>query len=423
MADIPFPRGVRDLMPNEALFRNELLKKIESIFQLFGYLTIDTPTFESLSILKAKNSIGEDTKLIYELKDDGLGLRYDHTVSLARYMAMHQDLSLPFKRYYIGKNWRREEPQRLRYREITQTDADIIGGNRSMADAESIAVGSMIFENIGIDYVVCINDRELLDKVLAKFGVKEEQFIGVFRAIDKTEKIGEQKVSELLKALPLEDSLVDQVMAFVGKTGTNDEKLAYIDGILGETTSTKSLKSTLSLLNEYKLRGEMRVDLWIMRGFDYYTGIVFEYKNKYDESVSIGSGGRYDNLISLYGGKPLPAVGVSLGVDRILEMLEFSASVEYTYANVFVANVNEANYQYALRTANAFREKGIPTEINVASRNLSNQLAYANAIKTKYVAILGDAEEKANKVKLRNLVTGNESLVSLEEAIGIVKGE
>jgi histidyl-tRNA synthetase len=136
----------------------------------------------------------------------------------------------------------------------------------------------------------------------------------------------------------------------------------------------------------------MKVDLRTMRGFDYYTGIVFEYKNKYDESLSIGGGGRYDNLIALYGGKPLPAVGVSFGIDRILEMLEFSASVEYTYANVFVANVNEANYQYALRTANAFREKGIPTEINVASRNLSNQLAYANAIKTKYVAIVGDAE-------------------------------
>ena len=146
MADIPFPRGVRDLMPNEALFRNELLKRIESLFQLFGFLAIDTPTFESLKVLKAKDGIGEDTKLIYELKDEDLGLRYDNTVSLARYMAMHQDLPLPFKRYCINKVWRREEPQRLRYREITQADADIVGGNSAMADAEVIAVASMILE-------------------------------------------------------------------------------------------------------------------------------------------------------------------------------------------------------------------------------------------------------------------------------------
>jgi histidyl-tRNA synthetase len=423
MAEIPFPRGVRDLMPNEALFRNELLKKVEGVFQLFGFLTIDTPTFEPLKILKAKEGIGEDTKLIYELKDDELGLRYDHTVSLARYMAMHQDLPLPFRRYCINKVWRREEPQRLRYREITQADADIVGGNSAMADAEVIAVASVILEELGVDYVVCINNRELTDKVLEKFGLGADKAIDAIRAMDKRDKIGESGVSGLLKGLKIEDGIVGQIMSFVGYTGTNDKKLDYIDNILGEGTSTKKTRATLAFLQDYALKGEMRVDFSVMRGLDYYTGIVFEYKNKYDEGVSIGGGGRYDKLIGLYGTRPLPAVGVSFGIDRILQMLEFSASTEYTYANAFVANVNEGNYPYALKVVNALRAAGIPADINVASRNLSNQFAYASAIRTKYVIVVGDSEERDNSVKLRNLLTGNEATLKLDEAIRSIKGE
>ena len=161
----------------------------------------------------------------------------------------------------------------------------------------------------------------------------------------------------MLLALKLDSGTVDQIMVFIGQNGTNEQKLDYIDGILSETLSTKSIRSVLSLLKNYTLSGELIIDLSIMRGFDYYTGIVFEYKNKYDQNVSIGGGGRYDKLIGLYGTKSLPAVGVSFGIDRILQMLEFSASVEYTYANVFVANVNEGNYPYALRVANALRAK------------------------------------------------------------------
>ena len=227
MPDIPFPRGVRDLLPNEALFRNELLRKIENMFQLYGFLTIDTPTFESIDVLKAKNGIGADTKLIYEMKDEKLGLRYDHTVSLARYAAMHADLPMPFKRYYIGKNWRRET-QKLRYREITQADADIIGGNKIMADSEVIAVGSIIMEGIGLDYIVAINDRKMMDSVLAKFGVKKEQFTDVMRSLDKLDKIGVDGVAETLKGLHFESGMIDQITAFIGLKGINEEKLLML---------------------------------------------------------------------------------------------------------------------------------------------------------------------------------------------------
>lgn len=411
------------MLPNEALFRNELLRKIENVFQLFGFLTIDTPTFESLEVLKAKNAIGADTKLIYELKDEKLGLRYDNTVSLARYMAMHQELPMPFKRYYIGKDWRREEPQKLRYREITQADADIVGGNRAMADSEVMAVGATILESIGMEYMLCINDRELMDKVIMKFGVDETDIIDAMRALDKMDKIGQDGVAELLKGLKIDGAAIDQIIAFATLKGTSEERLNYVDNLLGSKEHTKNLRTAIELLKYYNLRGDIAVNFSIVRGLDYYTGIVFEYKNKEDTSVSIGGGGRYDNLIGVFSSKPMPAVGVSLGIDRILEMLDFSSSIEYTYANVFIAYVSESNYPYAVKVANSLRSSGIPTDVNIATRNLSNQFAYANSIKTKYAVVVGDIEQNSNKVKLRNLVTGSETSVFIDEAIKIIKGE
>ncbi|MGD0510686.1 MAG: histidine--tRNA ligase [Candidatus Micrarchaeaceae archaeon] len=423
MADIAFPRGVRDLLPNEALFRNELLRKIEDTFQLFGFLSIDTPSFESLKVLKAKSAIGSDSKLIYELKEEQLGLRYDMTMSLARYMAMHQELPLPFKRYYIGKVWRREEPQRLRYREITQADADIIGGNGPNANAEVIAVAARALEGMGLDYIVCVNDRKVIDGVLLKFGIPGSKLVEVMRSLDKLDKIGEQGVVGLLKGLELDSSIIDQVASFIALKGSDNTKLDYVDNLLGNGESTKDLRATLTLLKGYSLKGDIRVDFSTVRGLDYYTGIVFEYKSADDQSVSIAGGGRYDNLIGLFSPKQVPAVGVSFGVDRILEMMNYTSSTKYTYAKVFVANVNEKNYAYALKIANQLRSEGLPTDVNTASRNLSNQFAYASSIKTKYVAIVGDVEEKAGKVKLRNLISGKEEILSVDDAVKEIKGE
>lgn len=423
MPDIPFPRGVRDLLPNEALFRNELLNKIENVFQLFGFLAIDTPSFESLEVLRAKNGIGSDTKMIYELKDEKLGLRYDNTVSLARYINMHQELPMPFKRYYIGKVWRREEPQKLRYREITQADADIIGGSPGMADSEVIAVVAVILEGIGLEYIVCLNDRKLMDSVLAKFGADGKSSTDIMRILDKLDKAGEAGVVYQLKALNIDASTIDQIMAFVAMNGTSEEKLNYVDNLLGSGEATGNLRSVLGMLKNYNLRGEAAVNFSIVRGLDYYTGIVFEYRNKSDKIVSIAGGGRYDSLIGSYGSRQMPAVGVSLGIDRILEMLDFSSSIEYTYANVFVAYVNDKNYPYALKVANALRNSGIPTDINIAQRNLSNQFTYAASIKTKYVVIVGDVEEREGKLKLRNLISGNETTVFIDEAVKTIKGE
>jgi histidyl-tRNA synthetase len=420
--ETPFPRGVRDLTPNESLFRNELLKKIEGVFQRFGFLSIDTPTFEHINVLKSKGGIGEDTKLIFELKDEDLGLRYDHTVSLARYMAMHQDLPLPFKRYYIGKAWRREEPQRLRYREFTQADIDIVGGKEIPTDAEVIAAGATAIESIGMEYSIEINDRRLSEAVFEKFGLSAELFMGVARAIDKLDKIGDEKVADLLKGLGLSNELVDQVVGFINMKGNNEAKLSYAEGILGSAELTGTLAKTIELIRQYHIRGECRINFSLMRGLDYYTGMVFEYKQlNTDEKSSIGGGGRYDKLIGLYSARNVPAVGVSFGIDRILECLNFSSSSVYTYAKIFVACVSDANYPYALRVANQFRASGVSTDINMASRNLSNQFMYANALKVGYAVIIGDAEEKAGKLKLRNLLSGDEQTLTFDEALTLVK--
>ncbi len=423
MPEIPFPRGVKDLMPNEALFRNEIIKKIENIYQRFGFLTIDTPTFEHIKVLDAKGGIGEGTKQIFEIKDEDLGLRYDHTVSLARYMAMHQSLPLPFKRYYIGKAWRKEEPQKNRYREFTQADVDIVGGERSVCDSEVIAAIATAFDELGINYSVHINNRELIDAVLKEFGIAQERYIDVIRVIDKLDKIGVDEVNKLLTGLQLDKSAIEQINAFITKQGDNTDKLDYAGTTLKNNTIIEGLRKTLELLALYKIRGSVVLDFSVMRGLDYYTGTVFEFMGVGDVKGSICGGGRYDNLIGAYGGKPMPAVGGSIGIDRVLDLLDYKSSTKYTYSKVFVAFVKGNNLGYATKIATSLRANGINTELNTAKRNLANQLTYANSLKLGYAIIIGDEEERQGKVKLRNLVSGDESIVSFDDALKTIRNE
>jgi histidyl-tRNA synthetase len=424
MADLPLPRGVRDLMPNEALFRNEMLKKIEKVYQSFGFLTIDTPTFESLEVLKAKNAIGEESKLIYEMKDDKIGLRYDHTISLARYYSMHQDLPLPFKRYFIGKNWRKEEPQKNRYREFVQADVDILGGKPIHTDAEAIAAASKGFEALGVEYEIKINDRRFVDLILEKLGVKGEQLKPVYRAIDKLDKLEVSEVAKQLIGIGLSEKQVDELVGIIDLKGPNEEKLDFIAAYEKDRAVIKEFAELLNVLKMYNLKGTVTVDFSLVRGIDYYTSTAFEFKStKKGMKRSIGSGGRYDNLIELYSGKKVAAIGASIGVDVVgNEILDYSSAKQYTYAQVMVNYLKDSNFPYALKVANSLREAGINTDINLASRNLGNQLAYANSIGVPYAIIIGDSEEKAKKLKIKNLTTGEEKTANTEEAIGNILG-
>lgn len=423
MAEIPTPRGMRDLMPNEALFRKELLEKIEGVFRRYGFLTIDTPVLESTKVLTAKDVIGDESKLIFETKSEGFALKYDQTVSLARYVAMYQSLPMPFKRYYIDKAWRRDEPQKGRYREFTQADVDIVGGRAPVADAEAIATAAKALEEIGFEYTIRINNRIFIDSVFASIGMKEELFNPIMKVVDKMDKIGRDGMIEQLQALGLDRDSVDRVDKLVNFSGSNGEKLELVEKTMDDKAALGEVRETLDLLKLYSLRGDVVVDFSIMRGLDYYTGIVVEIAagDKQFKS-SVGGGGRYDRLIGLLGGKQVPAVGISLGIDRILDVMNFSASQKQTFAEVFVANIKDGNYQYALRVAAALRAAGIAVDLNAASRNISNQLAYANALKFKWVIVCGDAEEKLNNVKIRNLIDGAEKSATVEEAIVTIKG-
>ncbi len=416
MSDIPFPRGVRDLMPNEALFRNELMRKIESVYQRFGFLAIDTPAFESMSVLTAKNAIGEENKLIYELKNENLGLRYDQTVSLARYYAMHTDVPLPFKRYAIGKVWRMDEPQRNRYREITQADIDILGGKPVLTDAEVIAASARALEAAGVDYELHVNDREAMDFVLAKLGIANELYNPVYHAIDKLDKLSLQDVEKMLTDLKLTDKQIDGIAGMLDLDATNDKKIDYLKDA-GDKPA-QNMESLLALLDQYVLHGHVIVDLSVVRGLDYYTSTVFEFHSlREDMPGVIGGGGRYDNLVKLYSGKDIPAVGAAMGLDRIMNVLDSQDSPKYTYAEVIVNYIRDENYKYALKVASALRDAGINTDINLAQRNIANQLAFANSARMPAAIIVGDEEERTSKVKLRDLVTGEEETLSLNDAI------
>ncbi len=422
MADIPYPRGVRDLMPNEALFRAELVKKAESVFQRFGFLTIDTPAFESLKVLMAKNAIGEDNTMIYEIKDEDLGLRYDHTVSFARYVGMHQELPLPFKRYCIGKVWRKDEPQKNRYREFMQADIDIAGGTPSFCDAEVVAAIATALDEMGINYTIKLNNRRIVDDLLLGSGLTPEVSRNAMRAIDKTDKIGAEKVNELLLALGIGKDLLEHINSFIRMEGGTEEKLSYAESVVKDKAAVAELRTVMELLAKYNVRGSFKVDFSLVRGLDYYTGLVFEVVDASGAiGASIGAGGRYNKLISLYGPREIEAVGASLGIDRILDLMDYSSSVQYTFANTFVAYINESNYPYALEIANGLRKNGVNAEINLTKRNISNQLSYANSLKFKFALIVGGSEEKEHKVKLRNLVSGEEVTLGFDEALAIVK--
>ena len=422
MADIPYPRGVRDLMPNEALFRTELVKKIESVFQRFGFLTIDTPALESLKVLMAKNAIGEDNSLIYQIKDEDLGLRYDHTVSFARYVGTHQELPLPFKRYYVGKVWRKDEPQKNRYREFMQADIDIAGGTPAFCDAEVMAAMATALDEIGINYVIKVNNRRIVDDLLLGSGLTPEMSRNVMRLIDKTDKLGADKIDELLLALGIGKELLERINSFIRMEGSTEEKLSYAESAVKDKGAVAELRAVMELAAKYGMRGSLKVDFSLMRGLDYYTGLVFEVADASGSiGTSIASGGRYNKLISLYGPREIEAVGASIGIDRILDLMDYSSSIQQTFASTFVAYINESNYPYALEIANGCRKAGVNTEINLTKRNISNQLSYANSLKFKFALIVGGAEEKERKVKLRNLISGDEVTLGFDEALAIIK--
>ena len=425
MVEPSLPRGVRDFNTAEAIVRREVLAVVEETFKRFGFSPIETPALENLNVLYAKTYGEESGKEIFKIEGEDAALRYDFTVPLARFIAMNKDTPLPFKRYQIGPIWRKDEPQRMRYREFLQVDIDIVGSSELISDAEVIAVAAQILDELGISgYKILINDRIILNGILSFFGIPNEKSLQAIRLIDKLPKIGNEEVIKGLVGLGIKQENATNLIEFIIKEEGNDEKLNRIEANIGLKEEVNKLRELVRLVRLYKAKGDLVIDLSLARGFDYYTSLVWEFI-VYDENgkrlPSIAGGGRYDNLIGIFLNQQIPATGISIGIDRIMNVIG-SSTERKSYARVYVATVGNV-LDYSLYVANALRGAGINTDINMTKRNIAKQLEYANAMRFRYVAIVGEREQSSNKLKLRDMVSGNEELLDIDEAIKVIKGE
>jgi len=409
--------------------RRFVVETIRSVFELYGYDEIETPAFEFLDVLTAK--CGPEVKeQIYAFKDKAgrdLGLRFDLTVPLARLVASHPDLPKPFKRYCISRVWRYEEPQSGRFREFWQADADIIGSAKMDSDAEVIAVAISCLKRLGMkNFSVRLSNRKILESIVDSAGVERESWLSVFRAIDKLDKIGQEGVKRELERLGLTDDQISTIMMQISKRGNLDAVEREVNHMLTSRGKEgfNELAEIISNLGLYNCSEYVIVDLSLARGLDYYTGPIFEVSAETDVSVgSVAGGGRYDNLIELLGGPPTPATGISLGIDRLVEVLSEANMLPSarTLTQVFVAYTSPSLKKEAITVAEKLRSEGIRVEVDIMGRKLDRQLKYADAKGIPYVVILGPREVAEGVYRIRDMSARKECLVNLQELLELLK--
>lgn len=403
------PPGTRDFLPEEMLKRQEAIDKIRSAFELYGFSPAETPAFEYAEVLEGK--YGEEEKLIYRFEDLGgrmLALRYDLTVPLVRLVAMNQ-LAAPFKRYCIGRVWRFDRPQKGRYREFWQCDVDIVGVPGMQADAEVIACAIDALQNLGLEgFKFKINNRKILDDILIKIGIPREKEVAAFRALDKLEKQGEKVVRDELKAAGI--TKIDELLDVL-KIRTLSELKKFI----GETPGVKELEEIFKLLKLYGKEAEL--DIPMVRGLDYYTGPIFEVE--LGSYGSIAGGGRYDTLIKQLSGKDIPAVGISLGIERIIEVMREKGLLadKKTAAQVYVLLADDESKEEALKIVQELRAAGINAEGDLLGRNFSNQMSYANRLGVQRVVIVGQKDLKVGKVTVKDMKSGEQKAVDRKKIL------
>ncbi len=409
------PKGMRDIGPEDMFVREEVIEKIRSIFRSYGYRPLETPALEYLDTLRAKAGPEVD-KQIFVIDGGEYGLRFDLTVPLARYAAS-SDAPKPFKRYAIDVVWRREEPQRGRFREFYQADADIVGSSCMRCEAELLGLARDLCVAFGFKSPkIMLNNRKILDGVAARLGVEPSVRDEVYRVLDKLDKIGEGEVTRLLKEIL--GKKADEVVKLLKAKGGNREKLALATGYSPE--GARELEEILALCDFH-----VEVDLFLARGLGYYTGPVFEVV--LSEGIgTVMAGGRYDNLLGVYG-QPAPAVGISVGIERLVTLIgernkEAAKAAKKTDSAVFVAPVKHESYKYALQVAAAFRAAGIRCETDLNERHIRKQFEYANALGIGFAAVVGSREEAEKKVTLHDMQSGKEEALTLEGAIAKLKG-
>ena len=421
--------GFMELLPKEQILFNKMKEKIQKSYEKFGFLPIDTPIIEMSDVLLAKAG-GETEKQIYRFQkgDNDLALRFDLTVPLAKYVTeYYNDLSFPFRRYQIGKVYRGERPQKGRFREFYQCDIDIIGdGELSIInDAEMPAVIYNTIKDLGFeDFTICINNRKLLSGLFKELDL-EDKSVDIMRIIDKIEKIGKENVIECLKDLELGENQINDIINFIEISGTTEEKidslekLNYTNEIFNE--GLEELKQVVKYVKVFGVPdSNFKVDLTIARGLDYYTGTVYEtFLNEYRELGSVCSGGRYDNLAEYYTDKKLPGVGISIGLTRLFYKLnELNALKEEqnSIAKVLVVSMVEDNSK-ALEVATALRNKNINAEVYLENKKIKAKFKYADRLAIPYVIVIGEDEIANNTVTLKNMQTGEQETLKIEEVI------
>lgn len=442
------PKGTRDFGPDEMAKRNYIFNTIKNVYALYGFQQIETPAMETLHTLMGKYG-DEGDKLLFKILNSGdflksttdeellsrnplklqtkvseKGLRYDLTVPFARYVVMHrEDLQMPFKRYQIQPVWRADRPQKGRYREFYQCDADIVGSDSLLNEVELMQIIDTVFTKFGIRVQIKINNRKILTGIAEVIG-EQEKIVQITTAIDKLDKIGLDAVNAELEKEGLLKTSIEKLQPIIQLSGSNDEKLNTIAEVLANSEiglkGVEEVRFILNTLKQIELKNEIQLDLTLARGLNYYTGAIFEVKALDVEIGSITGGGRYDNLTGIFGMPNLSGVGFSFGADRIydvLNALDLYPKESISNTQLLFINFGEKETNYVLPFVTKARQANIRTELFPDSVKMKKQMAYANAKHIPFVVLAGDNEIEQGKVTLKNMTTGEQILVSPEDLI------
>lgn len=453
MSKPSIPKGTRDFTPAEMAKRNYIFDTIRSVYALYGFKQIETPAMETLQTLLGKYG-EEGDKLLFRVLNSGdyltkvsdeqlaernslalsskiceKGLRYDLTVPFARFVVMHRDeIQLPFKRYQIQTVWRADRPQKGRYREFYQCDADIVGSDSLLNEVELVQIMDTVFQRLGIRVQIKINNRKLLSGIAEIVG-EAEKIVDITVAIDKLDKIGLDKVNEELRTDGISEEAIAKLQPVITLSGSNEEKLKVMEDFLASSEvgmkGIEELRFILNAASQVDLKNELQLDLTLARGLNYYTGAIFEVKALDTPMGSITGGGRYDNLTGIFGMPGISGVGISFGADRIydvLNTLDLYPKEITTDTQLLFINFGEKETSYCLPVVAKARHNGIRTEMFPDAAKMKKQMAYANANAIPYVALAGDDEIQKGVVTLKNMETGEQEQVTPEQLIEIVKG-
>ncbi|MBQ3700626.1 MAG: histidine--tRNA ligase [Prevotella sp.] len=454
MAQKPsIPKGTRDFGPIEMAKRNYIFNTIREVYALYGFQQIETPAMETLQTLMGKYG-EEGDKLLFKVLNSGdclakvsdeelqerntlhlaskmceKGLRYDLTVPFARYVVMHrEELQLPFKRYQIQPVWRADRPQKGRYREFYQCDADVVGSDSLLNEVELMQIVDTVFSRFGIRVQIKINNRKILSGIAEVIGAADK-IVDITVAIDKLDKIGIDNVNAELRENGLTEEQIEKLQPIIMLNGTNDEKLQTIAQVLASSeTGLKGVEELRFILGVLStpgtLKNEIQLDLTLARGLNYYTGAIFEVKALDVQIGSITGGGRYDNLTGIFGMPGLSGVGISFGADRIydvLNQLDLYPQDSVTTTQLLFINFGEKETAYCMPIIRQVRDNGIRAEIYPDAAKMKKQMSYANAKQIPFVALAGENEIQAGQITLKNMETGEQQMITTNELIQTIK--